>query len=210
LVLVDLTMEAHPALVIDNGTRYMKVGHAGEEHPQAIFPTVIGRPRVPTPAYWNSLPGTTTETYPIDRGLVVNRDALEQIWTETFEDKLKVVASEHNVLLTVQAFIQRQHRDIFAEIMFETFNVRGMQIAQQAACGLFGLGCETGLVVNMGDGVTSVVPIYQGIMLDCGVQNLWVGGGDLTHYTMKLLNERNYGLKTIGDRQMCQDIKEKH
>ncbi len=33
------------ALVIDNGSGWMKAGFAGDDAPRAVFPTIVGRPR---------------------------------------------------------------------------------------------------------------------------------------------------------------------
>ncbi len=33
-----------PAIVMDSGTGYMKIGYAGENFPRTVFPAMIGRP----------------------------------------------------------------------------------------------------------------------------------------------------------------------
>ena len=46
------------------------------------------------------------------------------------------------------------------QIMFETFNVPALYIANNAVLALYASGRTTGVVVESGDGVTNVVPIY--------------------------------------------------
>ncbi len=36
-----------PAIVIDNGSGFVKVGISGDENPRASIPTVVGRPKNP-------------------------------------------------------------------------------------------------------------------------------------------------------------------
>lgn len=39
-------MEAVAALVIDNGSGMCKVGFAGDDAPRAVFPSIVGHPRM--------------------------------------------------------------------------------------------------------------------------------------------------------------------
>ncbi|MFM7851578.1 MAG: actin, cytoplasmic 2, partial [Flammeovirgaceae bacterium] len=40
-------MSDKPHVIIDNGSGYVKAGFSGEEGPRAVFPSIIGRPKVP-------------------------------------------------------------------------------------------------------------------------------------------------------------------
>lgn len=46
--------------------------------------------------------------------------------------------------------------------MFETFNVPGFYVSIQAVLSLYGAGRTTGIVFDSGDGVSHIVPIYEG------------------------------------------------
>ncbi len=51
-----------------------------------------------------------------------------------------------------------------AEIFFEKFNVPALYVSLQAVLSLYASGRTTGVVLDCGDGVTSAVPVYEGIV----------------------------------------------
>ena len=51
---------------------------------------------------------------------------------------------------------------VWFQVMFETFNVPGFYISLQAVLSEYASGRGTGIVLEIGDGVAHVVPIYEG------------------------------------------------
>ncbi|PHT83724.1 hypothetical protein T459_12167 [Capsicum annuum] len=75
------------------------------------------------------------------------------------------------------------------QIIFETFNNATMHITTLVVLSLFANGRTTGFVFGSGDGVTHIVPIYQGYVLPHAISRLVLGGQDIFEYLIKLLLE---------------------
>ena len=68
-------------------------------------------------------------SYPIESGIVRDWDQMEKIWSYTFDNELRVDASEHKVLLTEAPCNPRANREKMTNIMFEQFQVPGFYVA---------------------------------------------------------------------------------
>ena len=53
------------------------------------------------------------------------------------------------------------------QIMFENFEIPQMYVSIQAVLSLYSTGTTTGIVTDSGDGVTHIVPIFEGMFEKC-------------------------------------------
>jgi actin beta/gamma 1 len=210
-------------IVLDNGSGLTKNGYAGEDRPRSVWPTIIGYPKYTsimtdvehyTREYYIgeealNLRGVLRLVYPVEHGMILDWQAMEKIWHFTFYNDLRVNPSEHPILLTEPPLNPRKNREKMAEIMFETFNVPAMYVSMQAVLSLYASGRTTGLVVDSGDGVTHIVPIYEGFALTHAINRVDLGGRDITEYLRRLLRQRGYSLVSSAEREIVRDIKEK-
>ena len=64
------------------------------------------------------------------------------------------------------------------------------------------------MVVDSGDGVTHIVPVYDGFALPHLTRRLDVAGRDVTRYLIKLLLMRGYAFERTADFETVRGIKE--
>lgn len=95
------------------------------------------------------------------------------------------------------------------EVMFERYQFDGVYVAIQAVLSLYAQGLSSGCVVDSGDGVTHIVPVYESTVLNHLTRRLDVAGRDVTRQMISLLARRGYALNRTADFETVRQIKEK-
>jgi centractin len=156
----------------------------------------------------DELRGILTVKYPMAHGVVQDWNDMEVIWRHIYSE-MKVVAEEHPVLLTEAPLNPRKNREKAAEIFFETFGCPALFVSAQAILSLYASGRTTGVVLDSGDGVTHVVPVYEGFALPHAVMRSDIAGRDVTEHLMLQLRRTGHVFHTSAEREIVRQIKEK-
>ena len=64
-------------------------------------------------------------------------------------------------------------------------------------------------MIDSGDGVTHIVPVYEGFMMPHLTRRLDVAGGDIARHLIKLLLMRGYSFNRTADFKSVREVKEK-
>jgi len=215
--------EEAEALVVDNGSGTVKAGFAGEDAPKVMFSTTVGYTKHKSTVVGmgdkecfvgseaQEKRGTLILKKPIVKGMISNWEDMEHVWHHTFFQELRVNPSDDIgcVLLTEAPLNAKDNREKMTQVMFESFNVPATFIAMQSVLALYASGRTTGVVVDSGDGISHTVPIYEGYAMPHSIKTMELGGQDLTHYLVKILQENDIQLSTAAEIECAQSMKEK-
>lgn len=119
-------------------------------------------------------------TYPIEHGIVNNWDDMEKLWYHTYSQDLKIQSEDHPLLITEAPLNPRSNRNKMCQILFENFNIPCIYVSIQAVLSLYASGRTTGVVIDSGDGVSHIVPVYEGFSLPPSIKRMDIAGRDIT------------------------------
>ncbi|KAJ2253667.1 centractin- actin- protein of the dynactin complex [Coemansia sp. RSA 455] len=208
-------------VVIDNGSGVIKAGFAGDDQPKSFFPSYVGRPkhqRMMIGAEERShyvgrqvedMRGLLKLNYPLEHGVITDWNDMELIWSSIYHDELKTLSEEHPVLLTEAPLNPTSNSEQAAQVFFETFNVPAFYTSIQAVLSLYASGRTTGLVLDSGDGVSHVVPVYEGYALTNAIRRMDLAGRDVTEYLQILLQRAGHNLHTTAEKEIVRQVKER-
>jgi len=191
-------MSSEVPIVLDNGTGFVKVhpkhlspsfspqtnplcklGYAGSNFPEHVFPSIVGRPILRAEERMNNLEikdimvgdeaaavrSLLQISYPMENGIIRNWEDMGHLWDKCFE-KLGVGTRGRKVLLTEPPMNPLANREKMCQVMFERYGFDGVYVAIQAVLSLYAQGLASGVVVDSGDGVTHIVPVYESTVLN--------------------------------------------
>ena len=211
-------------IVVDNGTGFVKCGYANTNFPAHIFPSAVGRPLVRSSQQINNfkikdlmvgeecteLRSMLEVNYPMENGIVKNWDDMGHIWDYTFgPEKLDIDPKDCKLLLTEPPLNPNSNREKLFQVMFEQYGFHSIHVAIQAVLTLYAQGLLTGVVVDSGDGVTHICPVFEGFALNHLTRRLDIAGRDITKYLIKLLLLRGYAFNHSADFETVRQLKEK-
>lgn len=147
-------------------------------------------------------------SYPVENGIVKDWVGMQHVWDYTFNEKMHIDPKEHKILLTEPPMNPLSNQKMMYEHMFETYGFQAAKVNIQAMLVLYAQGLLSGVVVDSGDGVTHIVPVWEGIVPPTLIKRLNVAGRHITKYLIKLLQVRGYAFNRSADFETVRQIKE--
>lgn len=212
---------ANPTIVMDIGQFSSKAGFAGEDYPSQVFATMVGVPK-----YQNldaQYGATAQEKYvgneiqsiglykivsPIENGVISDWEHFQSIIDYIFYN-LRVDPTLVNVLFSIHPLFPKGDLKRLFELFLEHYQCMAFYPVLDSMLTLYSGGFRTGLVIEIGDSSTRVVPIYEGFKLEHAVRILNNGGRALTRFMEKILGSIGYAADSSIRRELVRALKEK-
>ncbi|MFX1392788.1 MAG: actin family protein [Promethearchaeota archaeon] len=208
-------------VVLDIGQFSTKSGFAGEDYPSQVFFTIVGVPKYHD---FEGQYGTRDqELYvgdeiqslglykihsPIENGAIVDWHYFSKILDYLFYS-LRVDPTLVNVLFSVHPLFPRKDLKKIFELFLERYQCMAFYPVFDSMCVLYSGGFQTGLVVEIGDSSTRIVPIFEGYKINHAIKILDIGGRALTRYLETLMTSMGFPVDTSIRKELVRVLKEK-
>ncbi|KAJ4773263.1 Actin family protein [Rhynchospora pubera] len=181
------------AVIIDGGSGYCKYGWSKFDSPSGRCATFLEFGNIESPMY-----------------------ARLRHFFSTIYNRMQVKPSSQPVILAIPIChcddtesaraSRRQYREAIFSVLFD-MNVPAICAIDQAVLALYASKKISGIVVNVGFNITSVVPVYRGkVMHEIGVEIVGIGALKLTGFLKELMQRRSmtyeslYTVRTIKEK----------
>lgn len=224
-------------IVLDNGSGNIQCGFSGMDSPIVSYSNIIGRPKYYKINYLPSdiniddtfvgneaqiRRGLLKLNYPINHGIVENWNDLELIWNQVLCNDLinnyknhnennntEIKLNDHTILLADHPFNPRKQKEKMSELLYENFDIGAINIAIPSVLSLYSTGRTTGCVIDSGDGVTCITPIFDGFALPGSLYRMNLAGRDITKQLQFEIMKNGYNLLSSSEFEILRNLKER-
>lgn len=213
---------ANLTVVLDIGQFSSKIGFAGEDNPSNVFLTIVGKPK------YHDIEGQYTQQkqelyvgeeiqslglykifYPIQKGEVVNWNHFKKIMEYIFYN-LRVDSTLVNILYAIHPLFPKKEIHRLFELFLEDYQCMAFYPVLDSMLTLYSGGFQTGLVIEIGDSSTRIIPIYEGYKINHAIKILETGGKVLTRYMgEKIKNSVGFSVDSSLRKELVRALKER-
>lgn len=115
----------------------------------------------------------------VKHGLVDDWEAYEQILNYSFKEHMRIDSTEHPLMIAEAAYNTPDRRERTLELAFERFQVPAVFLCKDAVLAAFSVGKSSALVLDIGGGKTSAVPVLDGYVLNKGLKHTKVSAATI-------------------------------
>ena len=104
-----------------------------------------------------------------------------KLWDYIFNYKLGIKPHECTGIILTEPIDSPKHvREETVRIMFENFEIPNCYLARSAVMSVYAKGRTTGMVIDSGEGLTQIVPVFEGFNIPHAVKTTKFAGNRLT------------------------------
>ena len=205
-------------LIVDFGSGQVKADFSGEEEPKVIFDSWLGKPK-----YSKVLPimketdvigpsadvrGLYKLEHAIERGVISSSNVARQIIDRVYNDLKITNTKDVPFFICEPPFTPKSQKQMLAELLFDTYDSPTIFFGSQGVLSLYAFGKTNGIVLESGEGLTQVVPIYNGYKIENSIEKIKLGGQDVTNYLKLLLKKNGVSINSASEDLLLKEIKE--
>ncbi|KAM4706995.1 actin-6-like [Discoglossus pictus] len=203
-------------VVIDTGSGFCRCGFATDDQPSSIIRSVVVIPfyhKKKQDGFHQD--SSITDLFTMERvkliknGIITNWEAMELFWNHVFSCRLNVLPEDQVAYMSDSPSNPATNREKMAEVLFESFDVPGLQISNTSFLSLCSTGALSGIVIESGYTVSHTVAIFEGQTIKNGTYRLDIAGKRLTKHLAQLLLKDNRIPFSLEKKQLMQ-LKEKY
>lgn len=215
--------EEKDALIVDNGSAYIKAGLACFEEPATVA-SCVAVPSFPANIHTRASGVKSPDVYigeeaqrkrglcsvrwPIEDGIVNDWDAMEKIWDHLMDRELAITADDiSGVLIAEPPLNPLKTRARIMQIWMEKYDAPNYFVALSGQLALMGSDKQTGLCIDSGDGVTTIMAMVESTILSHAMFRIPLGGRQCTRLMERLLMDAGHYLSTTASRISVMEIK---
>ncbi|KAI3669000.1 hypothetical protein L6452_40218 [Arctium lappa] len=102
-----------------------------------------------------------TIIHSIQHGRIRNFEAMKRVWEHVFYEKLQIDPEECALIITKPAIRFEGESERMVSEMFNEFRFKSLLLVVAPLLTMFGNVHTDGIVIDIGEGLTQVVPIYE-------------------------------------------------
>lgn len=210
-------------LVLDMGSGSIKAEFAGAEVPK-VFQNVTGHVKHSAVLPQQQLDGLVDGSifasndvakhrgllrlsYPMTNGHITDWNGITNVLNHV-NGTLGADAANHPILMSEAALTSRPQRAKLGQILFEQIQHPSLVFCVQPIISLYSTGNTTGIVLDIGEGVTQACPVYKGYSVREATRRVDFGGRDVTQHLQMLLRQSGTFLDTSAEFDIVREIKE--
>ncbi|EFC39806.1 hypothetical protein NAEGRDRAFT_60869 [Naegleria gruberi] len=154
--------------------------------------------------------GMVNESEVTRNGVIVDWDNFENLLEYLIKEELHMYASEECFFCTEAILNPKSERERMTSLLFERFGILGLDFGYQPIMSLFASGRNSAIIIEMGEDLTQIVPIWDCFVIENAIlRSNIVNGRMVTDHLRQLLNQKGFSFHTSSELEIVREMKEK-
>lgn len=142
----------------------------------------------------------------MQRGVVKDWDQMQTLWQHIIDEISMPSPETTSIMLVESPRAKASDRAKWANLLFESYRVPSICFGNSSSMCIFAAGRTTGIAVDCGAGLTSAVPVFEGLALSHAAICMEYGGQDITAILKSNLSDQGVKISFDDVRRVKEDM----